>query len=156
MPLLSEEQNLPVQNRDFTIQVPENVLRNCKMPATRCIPVSQRHQIASAAKSSTRHSRTWKPRITCRPSPHTSCTVRSFLHYSWHSLTLKGRVSAVRKSGSRLVFIDIVQDGHRAQALCSLRKLETPEGTSDAFRRCFQSLRRGDHLSVSSSRPGTN
>ncbi|KAL3423456.1 Lysine-tRNA ligase, mitochondrial [Phlyctema vagabunda] len=53
-----------------------------------------------------------------------------------------------RISGSKLVFLDIVQDGHRVQAVCSLSKLEATGVTPEIFRNFYHIFRRGDIISV--------
>lgn len=64
--------------------------------------------------------------------------------YSGESVVVRGRLSSARISGSKLVFLDIVQEGHRVQAVCSLAKLEASGVTSDIFRNFYHIFRRGD------------
>ena len=57
-------------------------------------------------------------------------------------LRLVGRVRTSRLAGSKLIFFDLVQNGHKVQAMCNLRLLEgiTPAG----FKKLYRLLRRGD------------
>lgn len=59
-------------------------------------------------------------------------------------LTLPGRVHSFRIAGSKLVFLDLVQEGHRVQGLCNLSQLSTTGLSSEEFRAFCHRLRRGD------------
>jgi lysyl-tRNA synthetase class 2 len=62
----------------------------------------------------------------------------------------KGRVSSCRIAGSKLVFIDIVQDTHSIQGVCQFGKLDNssqPDLALEDFRALFRLLRRGDVIS---------
>ena len=65
------------------------------------------------------------------------------------ALTLLGRVNAIRVAGSKLVFIDLVQEGQYVQSLCNYRMLSEVGVTIDEFKRFCQTVRRGDILSGS-------
>ncbi|RDW87647.1 lysine--tRNA ligase [Coleophoma crateriformis] len=68
--------------------------------------------------------------------------------YEGDSVVVRGRLTSARISGSKLVFLDIIQDGHRIQAICSLAKLEASGVTADIFRNFYHIFRRGDVISV--------
>jgi len=53
----------------------------------------------------------------------------------------------VRVAGSKLVFFDLLQDGHCVQALCNFRVLAEAGVTPSGFKRFYRSLSRGDILS---------
>lgn len=58
---------------------------------------------------------------------------------------IEGRIRAVRTSGSKLIFVDIVQGSHKLQILLNARSLQCDEAE---FRKTRQLLRRGDIISV--------
>ncbi|PLB46675.1 lysyl-tRNA synthetase [Aspergillus steynii IBT 23096] len=62
------------------------------------------------------------------------------------SVVVNGRVRTSRLAGSKLIFFDLVQNGHKVQAMCNLRLLDgiTPAG----FKKLYRLLRRGDAFSV--------
>ena len=60
------------------------------------------------------------------------------------SLTQSGRVHSSRIAGSKLVFLDLVQNGTHVQALCNQRTLEEDGVTPEDFRRFYRIARRGD------------
>ena len=62
-------------------------------------------------------------------------------------LRLLGRVNSVRVAGSKLVFFDLLQEGHRVQGLCNFRLLSEASVTPRRFRKFYQTLRRGDIIS---------
>lgn len=59
-------------------------------------------------------------------------------------LTLPGRVHSFRIAGSKLVFLDLLQDENRVQGLCNLSKLAATGVSSEGFRAFYHQLRRGD------------
>ena len=59
-------------------------------------------------------------------------------------LTLPGRVHSFRIAGPKLLFLDLVQEGHRVQGLCNLSKLSVIGVNSEEFRAFYHRLRRGD------------
>ncbi|MCJ1405603.1 hypothetical protein MMC11_008831 [Xylographa trunciseda] len=63
-------------------------------------------------------------------------------------VSLQGRVNAIRVAGSKLVFLDLVQEGHHVQSLCNYRLLSEAGVTIDEFKRFCQTVRRGDVLST--------
>lgn len=53
-----------------------------------------------------------------------------------------GRIRTYRLAGSKLIFFDLVQDGHKIQIMCNQRRLD---GVSPAeFKALYRLLRRGD------------
>ncbi|KAE8345359.1 hypothetical protein BDV24DRAFT_125870 [Aspergillus arachidicola] len=62
------------------------------------------------------------------------------------SVVVCGRIRTYRLAGSKLIFFDIVQNGHKVQVMCNLRQL--PGITPDAFKKLYRLLRRGDAFSV--------
>jgi lysyl-tRNA synthetase class 2 len=71
--------------------------------------------------------------VSTKMSPHNVC------------LPLIGRVTAIRRAGSRLAFVDIVQDGHRVQTMCNVQRLDG-ENAASGFADLFRTFRRGDNL----------
>lgn len=53
-----------------------------------------------------------------------------------------GRIRTYRLAGSKLIFFDLVQDGHKLQVMCNLRQLEGV--SSPEFKQLYRLLRRGD------------
>ncbi|KAJ1711738.1 lysyl-tRNA synthetase [Aspergillus flavus] len=62
------------------------------------------------------------------------------------SVVVCGRIRTYRLAGSKLIFFDIVQNGHKVQVMCNLRQL--PGITPEAFKKLYRLLRRGDAFSV--------
>ncbi|CEJ54086.1 Putative Lysine--tRNA ligase [Penicillium brasilianum] len=62
------------------------------------------------------------------------------------SVVVSGRIRTYRLAGSKLIFFDIVQDGHKVQVMCNKRQLEDVEGPE--FKKFYRLLRRGDAFSV--------
>ncbi|KAJ5911775.1 Lysine--tRNA ligase [Penicillium subrubescens] len=62
------------------------------------------------------------------------------------SVVVSGRIRTYRLAGSKLIFFDIVQDGHKVQVMCNKRQLEGVEGPE--FKKLYRLLRRGDAFSV--------
>ncbi|KAJ5157075.1 Lysine--tRNA ligase [Penicillium canariense] len=62
------------------------------------------------------------------------------------SVVVSGRIRTYRLAGSKLIFFDIVQDGHKVQVMCNKRQLEGGEGPE--FKKFYRLLRRGDAFSV--------
>lgn len=61
-------------------------------------------------------------------------------------VVVSGRIRTYRLAGSKLIFFDIVQDGHKIQVMCNKRQLE---GVSpEQFKKLYRLLRRGDAFSV--------
>jgi len=60
------------------------------------------------------------------------------------TVTLRGRVYSSRIAGSRLVFLDVVQDGFKVQGLCNSGRLETSGTSPEQFRDFWHVVRRGD------------
>lgn len=57
-----------------------------------------------------------------------------------------GRISSFRIAGPKLVFLDIVQDNHKVQGVCSLSQFDKSL-SNDKFSEFYHLLRRGDHFS---------
>lgn len=57
-------------------------------------------------------------------------------------LSSVGRIRTYRLAGSKLIFFDIVQDGHKIQIMCNQRRLG--EVTPGEFKAFYRLLRRGD------------
>ena len=49
-----------------------------------------------------------------------------------------------RIAGSKLVFLDVVQDGNRAQGMLNFGKLEAAGISKDEFKKFYHIARRGD------------
>ena len=64
-----------------------------------------------------------------------------------HMLRLSGRLQSFRVAGPKLVFIDLLQEGHVVQGLCNFRGLEDTGVTEQGFKVFYHKLRRGDILS---------
>ncbi|KAL2003328.1 hypothetical protein VTN02DRAFT_4238 [Thermoascus thermophilus] len=62
------------------------------------------------------------------------------------TVTINGRIRTYRLAGSKLLFFDIVQDGHKVQVMCNQRLLSGV--TPDRFKQLYRLLRRGDAFSV--------
>ncbi|EAW08287.1 putative lysyl-tRNA synthetase [Aspergillus clavatus NRRL 1] len=61
-------------------------------------------------------------------------------------LRLVGRIRTYRLAGSKLIFFDIAQNGHKVQVMCNIRRLD---GVSpESFKKFYRLLRRGDAFSV--------
>jgi lysyl-tRNA synthetase class 2 len=63
-------------------------------------------------------------------------------------VTLRGRVYSSRIAGSKLIFLDIVQDGTRVQALCNFGPLEAEGLTKQQFKAFYHLVRRGDIVEI--------
>ncbi|KAL4928540.1 putative lysyl-tRNA synthetase [Aspergillus undulatus] len=62
------------------------------------------------------------------------------------AVTVNGRIRTYRLAGNKLIFFDIIQDGHKVQIMCNLRRLEGV--TSETFKIFYRLLRRGDAFSI--------
>ncbi|KAI9043076.1 putative lysyl-tRNA synthetase [Aspergillus affinis] len=63
------------------------------------------------------------------------------------SVIVNGRIRTYRLAGNKLIFFDIVQNGHKVQIMCNFRELdEIP--TPAEFKKFYRLLRRGDAFSV--------
>ncbi|RAL17570.1 putative lysyl-tRNA synthetase [Aspergillus homomorphus CBS 101889] len=62
------------------------------------------------------------------------------------TVVVNGRIRTYRLAGSKLIFFDMYQNGHKVQVMCNIRLLEgvTPE----YFKKFYRLLRRGDAFSV--------
>ncbi|KAI9858622.1 MAG: hypothetical protein M1830_006330, partial [Pleopsidium flavum] len=61
-------------------------------------------------------------------------------------VVLHGRVQSFRSAGSKLAFIDLVEDGQRIQGLCNFSVIGNSECSAEAFRTFQRLLHRGDIL----------
>jgi len=59
---------------------------------------------------------------------------------------ISGRVQSFRTAGSKLVFVDLIQDGQRVQGLCNLRKIGESAHCAGEFQLFQHLLHRGDIL----------
>ena len=64
-------------------------------------------------------------------------------------LSTAGRIRSHRLAGSKLVFLDILQNGHKVQVMCNKRLLDGV--TMDHFKKWSRLLRRGDTFCMSVS-----
>ncbi|KAL4806891.1 hypothetical protein BDV18DRAFT_138406 [Aspergillus unguis] len=62
------------------------------------------------------------------------------------TVTVNGRVRVSRLAGNKLIFFDIIQDGHKVQIMCNLKRLEGVD--REAFKKFYRVLRRGDAFSI--------
>ncbi|CAG8182487.1 unnamed protein product [Penicillium salamii] len=62
------------------------------------------------------------------------------------SVVVSGRIRTYRLAGSKLIFFDIVQDGHKLQVMCNKRQLESIPPAE--FKKFFRLLRRGDAYTI--------
>ncbi|CDM26443.1 hypothetical protein DTO013E5_4820 [Penicillium roqueforti] len=62
------------------------------------------------------------------------------------TVIVSGRIRTYRLAGSKLIFFDIVQDGHKVQVMCNKRRLENV--SPEDFKKFYRLLRRGDAFSV--------
>lgn len=62
------------------------------------------------------------------------------------TVVVSGRILTYRLAGSKLIFFDLVQDGHKLQVMCNKRQLEGVEPAQ--FKLLYRMLRRGDAFSV--------
>lgn len=59
---------------------------------------------------------------------------------------VSGRISSIRLSGSKLAFIDIVEDQIKLQVMLSYSTLDSSIATLDDFKNLCRLLRRGDYI----------
>ncbi|KAJ5338629.1 hypothetical protein N7452_005357, partial [Penicillium brevicompactum] len=62
------------------------------------------------------------------------------------TVVVSGRIRTYRLAGSKLIFFDIVQDGHKLQVMCNKRQLESIQPAE--FKKFYRLLRRGDAYSI--------
>ncbi|KAH0564946.1 hypothetical protein GP486_001666 [Trichoglossum hirsutum] len=86
--------------------------------------------------------------VTCKDFRQRYATLKPEESSADESVTLRGRVYSSRIAGSRLVFFDLVQDGHHVQVLCNLRKIDPLGMSIEEFKQFYRILRRGDIFSV--------
>ncbi|KAI9794000.1 MAG: hypothetical protein M1816_006625 [Peltula sp. TS41687] len=63
-------------------------------------------------------------------------------------VTIHGRVYSARVAGSKLVFLDVVQNGQTVQGLCNLRRLLEAGTTAEEFKGFHNLIRRGDIITL--------
>jgi lysyl-tRNA synthetase class 2 len=60
-------------------------------------------------------------------------------------LIVLGRLYSSRIAGTKLAFLDVVQDGNRVQGLVNLRRLQTEDDVqAEQFKEFYHLARRGD------------
>jgi len=64
------------------------------------------------------------------------------------SLIVIGRLYSSRIAGSKLVFLDVAQDGIRVQGLLNFSRLQSQDVTADQFKGFYHLARRGDILGM--------
>ncbi|OJD17697.1 lysine-tRNA ligase [Emergomyces pasteurianus Ep9510] len=64
------------------------------------------------------------------------------------SVVIYGRIQSARTGGSKLIFLDLVQNGRKLQVLCNQRHLDVMGVTPEKFRQFYNLLRRGDVFSI--------
>ncbi|OJD10779.1 hypothetical protein ACJ73_09700, partial [Blastomyces percursus] len=64
------------------------------------------------------------------------------------SVVIYGRIQSARIAGSKLIFLDLVQDGRKVQVLCNQRHLDGTGVTPEKFKQFYHLMRRGDVFSA--------
>ncbi|KAK2787039.1 hypothetical protein FQN53_005739 [Emmonsiellopsis sp. PD_33] len=64
------------------------------------------------------------------------------------SVVMYGRIQSQRIAGSKLMFLDLVQNGRKVQVLCNQRHFDALGVTPEKFKAFYHLLRRGDVFSV--------
>ncbi|KKZ65909.1 lysyl-tRNA synthetase [[Emmonsia] crescens] len=64
------------------------------------------------------------------------------------SVVIYGRIQSARIAGSKLIFLDLVQNGRKVQVLCNQRHLDAMGVTPEKFKQFYHLLRRGDVFST--------
>ncbi|PGH32386.1 lysine-tRNA ligase [[Emmonsia] crescens] len=64
------------------------------------------------------------------------------------SVVIYGRIQSARIAGSKLIFLDLVQNGRKVQVLCNQRRLDAMGVTPEKFKQFYHLLRRGDVFST--------
>ena len=59
-------------------------------------------------------------------------------------LKMVGRVYSSRIAGSKLAFLDVLQDGYKVQGICNLGRLKAHGVAADSFKEFCNLARRGD------------
>ncbi|EER43374.1 lysyl-tRNA synthetase [Histoplasma capsulatum H143] len=111
----------------------------------------------------------WENRITeirnvyHEPYPRMTVDKRSISSDEFHSkydylkpnetaeqdyVVIYGRIQSARIAGSKLIFLDLVQNGRKVQVLCNQRHLDGMGVTPEKFKQFYHLLRRGDVFSV--------
>ncbi|EXJ95728.1 hypothetical protein A1O1_00852 [Capronia coronata CBS 617.96] len=67
--------------------------------------------------------------------------------------TVFGRIASIRTSGSKLAFLDIVEDQLRLQVVLSYSALESSGVSLDDFKHSCRLIRRGDYISLNGGQP---
>lgn len=62
-------------------------------------------------------------------------------------LTSLGRIRSIRAAGSKLIFLDLAQNGCNVQILCNFSVLSDAGLTADDFAQFYHLVRRGDNYS---------
>ncbi|KAJ4508463.1 mitochondrial lysine-tRNA synthetase [Exophiala dermatitidis] len=66
---------------------------------------------------------------------------------------VSGRITSIRLSGSKLAFVDIVEDQLRLQVVLSYSALTESGVSLDEFKHSCRLIRRGDHISIQGGQP---
>lgn len=66
-----------------------------------------------------------------------------------------GRLYSSRIAGSKLVFLDVVQDGNRVQGMLNFGKLEAAGISKEDFKKFYHVARRGDIVGKQAIKEGT-
>ncbi|KAK2742482.1 hypothetical protein FQN57_005373 [Myotisia sp. PD_48] len=95
------------------------------------------------------------PRIKSDPLSITCAKFRFVYHWvppnktaDGDQVVVHGRIRSHRTAGSKLIFFDILHNGHKVQVLCNQRILNESGVTPAQFREFYHQLRRGDSFSV--------
>ncbi|OBT52943.1 lysyl-tRNA synthetase [Pseudogymnoascus sp. 24MN13] len=65
------------------------------------------------------------------------------------NVTLRGRLYSSRIAGTKLAFLDVVQDGNRVQGLVNLRRLQNEDDVqAEQFKEFYHLARRGDIVEI--------
>ncbi|KAK5192505.1 mitochondrial lysine-tRNA synthetase [Exophiala xenobiotica] len=69
------------------------------------------------------------------------------------AIEVSGRITSIRLSGSKLVFLDLVQDQRKLQVTISYAALNLSSVTLDTFKHHVRLIRRGDYISIRGTPP---
>ncbi|KAH8813267.1 hypothetical protein F5884DRAFT_331709 [Xylogone sp. PMI_703] len=87
--------------------------------------------------------------MTCRDFIEKYARLQSGEVLKEDNIVLRGRIHSIRLSGSKLVFLDLVQDGIRVQGVFDLNRLQMfLDVTPRQFRHFYRTFRRGDIISI--------
>ncbi|KAI9730706.1 MAG: hypothetical protein M1834_005675 [Cirrosporium novae-zelandiae] len=75
-------------------------------------------------------------------------------HTRENVVVIRGRVRSIRMASSKLVFLDVIEEGHKVQILADLRNVEGV--TREEFKSAYRIINRGDILSFVGNPHRTN